>query len=165
MTETATTLVIDDETFLPDLLTDALEDNGLALDVAHTWAEGMEKFTVVGHELVIADYDLRESQTGLRLLAEIRKLAPATRLVLVSGRLDEASAPLVGESSAADVFLLRTHPQLRATLIDEAKRAHERSRTSDWQALGQAYPRAGDIDLEKIQQLEDRLRVRLDSRP
>lgn len=164
MTEPATTLVIDDETFLPDLLADALEDNGLALDVASTWAEGMEKFTVVGHELVIADYDLQEAQTGLRLLAEIKKLAPSTRLVLVSGRLDEGSEPLVAESSAADLFLLRTHPQLRATLIHEAKRAHEGSRTSDWQALGQAHPRAGDVDLDKIQELEDRLRVRLGPR-
>jgi len=165
MTDPATTLVIDDETFLPELLADALEDHGLTLDVARTWAEGMQKFTVVGHELVIADYDLQEADTGLRLLAEIKKLAPSTRLVLVSGRLDYGSAPLVDESAAADLFLIRTDPELRSTLIREAQQAHEKSRTSDWAALGRAHSRAYDVDLDKIQELEGKLRVRLEPSP
>jgi DNA-binding NtrC family response regulator len=161
MSDPATTLVIDDEPFLPELLADALEDNGLALDIASTWAEGMQKFAVVGHELVVADYDLRESETGLRLLAEIKKLAPSTRLILVSGRLDQSDGPVVDETSAADLFMLRTDPDLRATLIQEAKDAHAKSRASDWRALGQARPRAGDVDLDKIAELEATLRSRL----
>jgi DNA-binding NtrC family response regulator len=161
MTEPATTLVIDDEPFLPDLLADALEDHGLSLDVARTWAEGMQKFAVVGHELVIADYDLRESETGLRLLAEIKKLAPSTRLLLVSGRLDASAAPVVDESFAADRFMIRTDPDLRATLIREAQEAHARSHASDWRALGQARPRAADVNLDKIAELEAVLQSKL----
>lgn len=165
MTEPASTLFIDDEPDLvPDALRDAFEDEGLSLDIAATWAEGMAQFAVVGYELVIADYDLREAETGLRLLAEIKALAPSTRLILVSGRLPADTASLVREAQVVDLFLSKTDPKLREVLLKEAREAHEKSHDTDWGASGRAHPRAAEVDLDKIAGLEAELKLKLGPR-
>ena len=161
MTSPASTLYIDDELHLLPGLREALEDEGLSLDFAETWTAGMELFQVIGHELVVADYDLREAKTGLHLLAEIKQLAPSTRLILISGRIPQSASGEVATAPGVDLYLQRTDPTLLATIIAEAQSADARAKGSDWQAVGRAYPDARAVDMTEVKKIEDQLRSRL----
>ena len=152
-------LLIDDEDYLIEPLADAFEDEGMGLDTARDWSSGMGLFQVVGHELVIADYDLQDAKTGLQLLAEVKVLAPSTRLVLISGRLDETAIGLVRDAAVADAFLERTQPDFLARLLDEGRRAVQRAAQTDWQAVGTDYPRGENVNLRAIKRLEESLRL------
>ena len=80
----ASLLVEDDDAFASELVS-ALADRGLELDRASTWEEGLELFRVNGYELVIADYNLPDTEHGLKLLASMKSAMPSSHLVLISG--------------------------------------------------------------------------------
>ena len=76
-------------------MVDGASSVGLELKTAATWDEGMALFHALSPELVIADYNLPGSTHGIQLLAEVRRLRPSVRLLLLSGvvgtdALDEA---------------------------------------------------------------------------
>lgn len=142
-------------------LKDSFADEGLSLDYADSWAKGMDLFHVVVHELVIADYDLRETKTGLQLLAELKQLAPSTRLILISGRLTPEAEAIVKKQGEIDIYLTRSSPDLLQILVEEARQAEQRAEASDWKGLGMAHPQAEKVNLEEIAKVEESLRVRL----
>jgi DNA-binding response OmpR family regulator len=161
----ATTLYIDDDDVLLEALRDALGDEDLTLDYAQTWSEGMDMFQVVGHELVIADYDLQEAKTGLQLLVEVKRSVPSTRLILISGRLTDEARALVEQIPEVDIYIQKGQSDMLEVLLAEAKAAHRRSESTDWPAVGAAHPDASAIDPTRIAQIEESLRVRLKDQP
>src|SRR5688572_19887940 len=94
-------LLVEDNDAFAEELEAALNDRGLRIDRASGWEEGLELFRVNGYELVIADYNLPDTEHGLELLAQIKMLIPSSRLVLISGALTPAA-----ERSLADIGLL-----------------------------------------------------------
>ena len=60
------------------------------MDHAFGWQEALELFRVNGYELVVADYNLPDTQHGLQLLARMKLLVPTSKLILISGALTSA---------------------------------------------------------------------------
>jgi two-component system chemotaxis response regulator CheY len=77
-------LIVDDDTFVRVYLKDALK--ALALSIREA-ANGEEALRLVGEEsprVVLLDL-MMPRRSGLDVLEEIRRLSPATRVVVVSG--------------------------------------------------------------------------------
>lgn len=58
MTMPAVILLVEDDEDVADSYRRTFHRDGLALDIAETWGEALALFRVVGHRLVIADYNL-----------------------------------------------------------------------------------------------------------
>jgi DNA-binding response OmpR family regulator len=84
----ALALLVDDDQQLLASVAASAGTSGLDLITAASWDEGLALFHVLSPGLVIADYNMPGSRMGLQLLAEVRRLRPSVRLVLVSGYLD-----------------------------------------------------------------------------
>ena len=106
----ASLLVEDREDFATELVA-ALEDRGLAIDWAPTWQEGLDLFRVNGYQLVVADYNLPDTEHGLKLLARAKELMPSVRLVLISGPYPgaERAIPEIGCSTPTTRRPIRTY--------------------------------------------------------
>lgn len=143
-------LVDDDEAFAKSFIDDA-HDQGISVDWAATWDEGVALFRALGHELVVADYNLPGSRLGLRLLSEVRRLRPSSRVVLISGAVPEhllhQSSPLVDA-----VFVKR--PSLPDDLASELSSASVRAaERTDWSEVATAFRDRRDIpegDLDAV---------------
>lgn len=149
----ASTLLIDDYPQFREELRDLLHDDGVALDCASTWEEGLELFLVGLHELVIADYNLPGSSNGLKLLAAIKVLRPSSRLVLISGQLTSRGEAIATKNALVDAYYTKTSA-LGETLLAEAQSAAKRAeQAADWRTLAFTYlagQRVHDEDIDFI---------------
>ncbi len=156
-----TILLIDDDVAWSETVIDTLASEGYAAEHAATWEDGVELFRVGGHELVIADYDLRDSKNGLRLLVTLKRLRPSTRLVLISGALPVEGQQLAAHAPTVDLFLVK-----RTTIIDDLKpeleSAVERAgRNADWTKVASAYLAQG-VDNDQLTRIDQELRDQVD---
>jgi ActR/RegA family two-component response regulator len=160
----AALLVEDNEVFAESLIA-AVRARGLLLDWASAWTEGLELFRVNGYELVISDYDLPDTQHGLRLLVQMKQLIPSSKLVLISGALTPGA-----ERSLADVNLLDHYysksdrnltPNL-AALIEEADK--QASLPTDWRSFAAGHLADLDRDHPHVERIDELLRSEVEKR-
>ncbi len=112
-------LVVDDQPVFVNILHRYLTEDGHTVDTAADGREALEKFRVaavgtVPYELVITDQGM-PGMCGEQLAAEIKALAPATRVILISGYGDlDATGPRPG----VDLSLVKplTHAALRTAV-------------------------------------------------
>ena len=95
-------LLIDDDQSLLESIRRLADYNGLELDTAATWEEGLGLFHVLAPNVVIADYHMPDSRNGLQLLAEIKQLRPSIRVVLVSGYINDEDVKRVESLNIVD---------------------------------------------------------------
>jgi DNA-binding response OmpR family regulator len=155
-------LLIDDELGFSGSVKSFFDSAGIELDCASTWQEGLNAFRVGQHELVIADYNLPGSDHGLRLLLEVRRLRPSSRLILISGALNEEEAQLlVPRAGLVDRFLPKA-PDLGRELLAEARDAVRRAEEpTDWTQVATAHVNWAKVDDALIEQIDQALRSQM----
>lgn len=122
-------LMIDDDGPLLESMKAVADLNGLHLDTANSWEAGLATFHALAPDLVICDYDMPGSRHGLRLLAEIRRMRPSTRLILFSGYIDGADIRRLLALGLVDQALSKGSAENQRELLDEIRRAADSDRS------------------------------------
>lgn len=154
-------LLIDDEPDFAETLRAAFELRGIRLDVAHTWAQGLALFQVCAHELVIADYQLPDSENGFALLAAAKQHRPGTMLVLISGVLSSRASEILAGSEIVDAYYPK-EPELLDQLWVHVEEARGRAPTPpEWPRIASNWLRGNRATPEEIAEFDARLRAEL----
>jgi DNA-binding NtrC family response regulator len=152
-------LLVEDDEGVIDSYRRTFEADGIPLDIAETWDEALALFRVVGHRLVIADYNLPGDEHGLRLLMQMKLLVPSTKLILISGALSRPAEELARKAELIDHFYAKT-TTLPDTLVEHAKAAIERADDeTDWQLVGHKYLTPADAVTEQLAEIDEALRA------
>jgi DNA-binding NtrC family response regulator len=113
---TAPVLVVDDEPMVRKLLARALERTGAEVVTAADGQEAMEKFRELGNPVIFTDVKM-PGMDGMTLLRSVKRLAPDTAVVLVTGFETEELADRAREAGAAQVLQKPvTHADLQKVL-------------------------------------------------
>jgi DNA-binding response OmpR family regulator len=80
-------LLVEDETFIAEMIQDALEDRGLEVQSAHTdrGAYAILEGEARSFEVLIADINLGPGTTGFDVARRARELHPDLKVVYISG--------------------------------------------------------------------------------
>lgn len=155
-------LLIEDDPALVKSLTKLMDESGLRLDVATTWDDGLARFLATSPEVVIADYNLPGSEHGLRLLFEIARLRPTTRLVLASAYVTEGDVEKIEALGLIDVALRKIDAVATARrLLAEVENARDRANAglgTDWAQFATAAQRKRDVSEKEFDELDAFLR-------
>jgi DNA-binding NtrC family response regulator len=153
------TLLVEDDEGVLDSYQRAFAEEGIALDVAETWDEALALFRVVGHRLVIADYNLPGDQHGLRLLFHMKLLVPSSKLVLISGALSRPAEELARAVDLVDAFYPKTST-LPDTLIELSTAAvSEADKETNWEKVGREYLTPSDNVDAAFEEIDNALRA------
>lgn len=153
-------LLIDDDDGIRDSLARVADVSGLTLLTAASWDEGLAMYQVHAPQLVIADWNLPGSRHGLQLLAEIRRLSPSVRLILLSAYIapedvDSIEALGLVDRAIAKASAAGTTEQLLSEIQDARDRALS---PTDWPAYARAYRFAKAVDQSEIDSLDAKLK-------
>ena len=80
----ASILVIEDDAFIRQFLSEALSRQGHAVHVAIHGIDGLRLYRAEPADLVLTDLVMPE-QDGLSTIMELRRIAPAVRIIAMSG--------------------------------------------------------------------------------
>ena len=157
-------LVEDDETFV-EALRKALDARGLEFDLAEEWDEGLELFRVNGYELVIADYNLPDTEHGLKLLVRMKMVIPSTRLVLISGALTPSAERSLKDVDIIDAYHSKQDANLTARLAEHIEQAgRDADNETDWRAVGTGYVAGLERDFPEVEKIDQILRADVERR-
>lgn len=158
----ASTLLIEDNEVFAKSLNRRFVRAKVALDWATDWSTGYDAFAIGAYELVIADYNLKDSHHGLKLLKKVKALSPGTRLILISGELNNDAERLVEQSGIVDAYYVK-QAGITDALLEEGRAAAERYRAStDWPALAEAILEEQKVDYEKVDEVDTLLQEQID---
>lgn len=101
-TETVRVLVIDDEAILRGLLREMLSACGYDADVAESGDAGLAQFQAQPYRAVITDL-LMPGMNGFEVIAALRKIDPAVRIIMLTG---SAQAQTAGHARESGITLL-----------------------------------------------------------
>ncbi len=160
---TAHVLLIDDNPGFTDSIRENFILHAIEIETAGTWDEGVEKFRVGLHELVIADYNLPDSDHGLKLLAKIKPLRPSSELILISGAVTSVPENQIIISGLVDAYFPKK-ADLPGILLERAKLALERTKQpTNWTKTARAHVAGYEIDEKKIDDIDQLLRKNIKS--
>ena len=150
-------LLIDDDQSLLQSIRRLADLSYLRLDTATTWEEGLSLFHVLAPSVVIADYHMPNSRNGLQLLAEIKRLRPSVRLVLVSAYINDEDVERVEALNIVDRALRKIDATMTVdNILDEIRCANENDdEHTDWVAFANARVRAAKASVEELDKLDD----------
>lgn len=80
--------MIDDNPTIVDILGTCLRDEGYMVLSALTGDEGLKLFILSHPDPVLLDIALPGGMNGIEMLERIRSIAPAARVIMVSGKAD-----------------------------------------------------------------------------
>jgi two-component system response regulator RegA len=89
--ERPTLLVVDDDATFARVLANAFEARGFAVRVAHDVAQGIARAQADPPEYAVIDLKM-PGPSGLELVAKLKELDPATRIVMLTGYASIATA-------------------------------------------------------------------------
>ncbi len=102
---TGTILVVDDEPFIREILTELLEKNGYLVYVASNGKEGLALFKAHQDEIDLAILDKNMPELdGEALLLQLHMLRPNLRVILVTGSLENEVLDALEQKGAYRVF-------------------------------------------------------------
>lgn len=150
-------LLIDDDQSLLDSIGHLATLSNLRLDMAATWNEGIGLFHVLAPHVVIADYHLPNSRNGLQLLAEVKRLQPSVRVVLLSAYITEEDVKRIEALRIIDRALRKLDSnQTIKSVLDEIRWANESNDDdTDWVAFAEARVRALSASSEDLDRLDE----------
>ena len=153
-------LLIDDDQSLLKSIGRLATLNNLRLGIAATWDEGLGLFHVLAPNVVIADYHMPNSRNGLQLLAEIKRLRPSVRVILVSAYIDDEDVERVEALNIIDRALRKTDlTETVESILDEIRCANESDDGhTDWVAFAKARVRVAEASREDLDRLDELFR-------
>jgi DNA-binding NtrC family response regulator len=162
-------LVVDDNPRVLDSLLRALRVVDISCIGETDPKAAIEKFRANPTDVVVVDflYDATPDFTGLDVIAEIQKIKPLTRIILISGRIDHDSLDeesLTSELKAkvrCNYYLPKSGSwdQLVNT-VREALGDIERVAT-DWKAVAEEYIEVGRIDPKEARAINEKVKDNL----
>ena len=161
---TAHVLLIDDDPEFTASIRVNFMLNGVEIETASEWSEGVAKFRIGLHELVIADYNLPGSEHGLKLLAKIKPLRPSSELILISGAITSVPANKIKISGLVDTYLPK-NADLPGILLEKARSALDRTKQpTDWAKTARAHVTGYEVDEKSIEDIDKLLKNDIKSR-
>lgn len=150
-------LLIDDDQSLLRSIKRLTDLSGLRLDIADTWNGGIGLFHVLAPSVVIADYHMPNSRNGLQLLAEVKRLQPSVRVVLLSAYITDEDVKHIEALDIIDRALRKTDlTETIDNVLDEIRCANESDEDhTDWVAFAEARIRASKTSSEVLDQLDE----------
>lgn len=85
-------LVIDDNSAVVDILATQLRGAGYGVSGALTGEDGLRDFAQARPDVVLLDITLPGEMNGIEVLKRIRAIDPASKVIIVTGNTDPASA-------------------------------------------------------------------------
>lgn len=156
-------LLIDDDRDFNESISENLILHGIEIEIADNWDEGVAKFRVGLHELVIADYNLPGSNHGLKLLAKIKPLRPSSELILISGAITSVPEHKIIISGLVDAYFPK-RGDLPGILVEKAKAALGRiEQPTDWTKTAHAHVAGYEIDEKKLDDIDKLLKNNIKS--
>lgn len=153
------TLLVEDDPIVVESYLRSFAVDGIEVDVAENWDDALGLFRVVGHRLVIADYNLPGDDHGLKLLVEMKLLVPSAELILISGALSESAEELAARIPLIDRFYPKTEA-LPEILVEHARAALERTdEETDWRKVGEKYLTPAEVVDSSVAEIDDALRA------
>jgi CheY-like chemotaxis protein len=160
MTSRPSALLVEDHEVFAENVVAALSERGLQVDWAKEWEEALELFRVNGYELVIADYNLPKTQLGLQLLARMKTLLPASKLVLISGALTPGAERALDDVDLIDAYYSKGDANLIARLAEHVEASEQDANNpTDWRAFASGYVSDLDRDFPEIARIDELLRA------
>ena len=150
-------LLIDDDESLLGSIRRLANLKGLQLETAATWEEGLGLFHVLAPSVVIADYHMPNSRNGLQLLAEIKRLRPSVRVVLVSAYINDEDVERVEALKIIDRALRKIAlTETIENILNEILQANESDdKHTDWVAFADARVSAAKASVKELDRLDE----------
>jgi DNA-binding response OmpR family regulator len=144
-------LLVDDEIYILNAWTKALQSSGYVVKTAQTAKAALELCEEYTFDVVVLDY-IMPTMKGLELLTRIRKIQPLIRSVLVSGKLDTGLddatlATELRESVEADDYLHK--PISNQRLRESIQSLLAESSSKEWKSLASKTLKAKAVTIEK----------------
>lgn len=105
-------LVVDDQPILCQLVCEYLQDDLHLVETAVSGRDALEKFQAAPFDLVITDHVMTE-MTGEQLAVTIKKISPATPVILLTGYAGDSTA---GQQDSTAIDLVLGKPLSRTAL-------------------------------------------------
>ncbi len=115
-------LVVDDEGGLADALRRVLERDGHEVRVAASGLEGARRYREQPADLAIIDIHMPEMD-GLELLVQLRTVAPAMPVIVMSGGAQTGGLDLLGDARLLGAFATLAKPFSIDELLGAVARA------------------------------------------
>lgn len=148
-------LLIDDDQALLSSIKRSAELKHLRLEVSDTWDGGMSLFHILAPSVVIADYHMPNSRNGLQLLAEVKRLHPSVRVILLSAYITDDDVRQIEALGIIDLALRKTElTQTMEKILDEIRGANEIDDDTDWVAFAEARVHAAKASSEDLDRLD-----------
>jgi len=103
-------LIIDDDTYICNLLEGFLNKNGFTAESSFTGQTGLKRLTKKKYDLVICDYRLPDSN-GLKMLSLIKKNNPQIIVIIITAYTDIKMAVQLIKSGAYDYVAKPVYPE------------------------------------------------------
>lgn len=97
-------LIIDDEVLILDTMSKDLLDKGYKVDTAQNGEDGIKKFRLGNHDLVISDL-VMEGLSGFQVAKSVKELKPGTKIIFITGYGNQNSAIEAIRLGASDYFI------------------------------------------------------------
>jgi len=112
-------LVVEDEAYVRESLTEILRDQGYEVAEAGTVAEAMSLLARAPVDVVLTDFRLPDAD-GLDLVRQVQALSPDVPVVVLTGQGTIASAVECLKSGASDYLLKPADPEALEVALDRA---------------------------------------------
>ncbi len=112
-------LIIDDDLDLCTLLGRYLSKNGYEVDMSHSGAKGIAKFSEKKFDAVICDYRLGDME-GIKVLTILRKESPGVKVIMITGYSDIKTAVEVIKLGAFDYIVKPLIPDEVLSVLNKA---------------------------------------------
>lgn len=149
-------LLIDDDEELLKSLSGAAKLAGFEILIASTWDEGLGLFEAFGPRLVVADYHMPNSRHGLQLLAEVKRLRPSVRVILLSAYINDDDVDAIMKLQLIDRVLRKLDLlQTMDALLNEFREASTGTEApTDWVGFAEARMKAASSSRPALEQLD-----------
>jgi two-component system NtrC family response regulator len=121
-------LIIDDDPFICDMLSDVIREKGHCVTCSHTLKDGLREVSSGRHDLVLLDVGLPDGN-GLDAIEQLRNVEPAPQIIIITGAGDQNGAELAIRSGVWDYIQKPgsiheiTLPIIRAIEYQEQRKA------------------------------------------
>ena len=97
-------LLVEDDSFFREVFTDLLKVDGYSVEVAVSGEEALEMIRSGGYQLVVTDLVMRDV-SGLDILSAVKRLDPATAVIMVTGHANVETAIYALKNGATDYLI------------------------------------------------------------